>query len=160
MDRFGAGGGRPAACFQAAASLRIQTERARLALQYLGPIGAIDLNAKLSYTLSHIQSYRTTTELQSFRENISTISLKLAATYPLGISLWHYPLSLVGNIGNSSFAGDNRDAMGFTTISEAGLSLQWDISKHSLPVKKLSVGGMGLWGDNIKGWSLLFNYSY
>ena len=132
----------------------------RLALQYLGPVGRFKLDANLSYTLSHIHSYRSTTELQSFRENINTFSLKLKAIYPLGVSLWHYPLALVGNFGSSSFVGANRDVMGFTYINEVGLSLQWDISRHDFPITAFSLGGMALWGENVRGWSFLFAYDF
>ena len=35
------------------------------------------------------------------------------------------------------------------------------LGKHQQrPVSKVSLGAMGLWGDNVKGWSFLFGYKF
>lgn len=131
-----------------------------LALKYEGAVGKFDVDAKASYTYSHIESYRTSDPVLDFSENMGTVSFKLDATYPLNASLGGYPLGLIGHIGNSSFVGPNRDTLGFDSVYEVGLSLEVDISQHDLPVKKLSLGGEYLWGDDVRGWSILFNYRF
>jgi len=131
-----------------------------LALQYRGYIRKLDIDAKLSYTLSHTESFSSTSEFQEFSESFQTISLKIEGTHPLGISPMDYPLSIIGRLGNSTFLGENRDELEFTYLNEVGLSLQADISKHGLPVKKLSLGTMALLGDNVLGWSILFGYRF
>jgi hypothetical protein len=131
-----------------------------LALQYQGSLRDLEIDAKLSGTLSHIESFRTTTDLQEFSEDIGTLSFKVDGTYPLGISLAGHPLSVIGHLGSSTLVGGNRDVLGFTYINEAGLSLQADVSRHGLPVSKVSLGAMALWGDNVKGWSMLFGYKF
>lgn len=133
---------------------------AHLAVQYQGTLDKLEVDAKLSGTLSHIETYRATTDLQEFDADIGTISLKVDGTYPLGASLAGHPLSLIGHLGGSTLVGPNRDALGFTYHYEAGLSLQADISRHGLPVSKVSLGAMGLWGDNVEGWSFLFGYKF
>ncbi len=131
-----------------------------LALQYQGWWHKLAIDAKLSGTLSHIASYRTSSDLRAFSENIGTISLKVDGTYPLGVSVAGYPLAVIGHLGSSTLVGSNRDALGFTYLNEAGLSLQVDLSNKDLPVSKLSIGAMGFWGDNVKGWSVLFGYRF
>ena len=131
-----------------------------ITLQYRGQIRKLDVDAKLSYTLSHTESFSSTSEFQEFSESFQTISLKIEGTYPLGISLMDYPLSIITRLGNSTFLGENRGELDFTYLNEVGLSLQTDISRHDLPVKKLSLGGMALLGDNVWGWSILFGYRF
>jgi hypothetical protein len=61
--------------------------------------------------VSHIESYRATTSLQEFSENMGTISFKVDGTYPLDASLAGYPLSVIGHLGSSTLVGSNRDAL-------------------------------------------------
>jgi hypothetical protein len=74
------------------------------------------------------------------------------------MSLAGHPIAVIGHLGTSTFAGINRDALGFTDLNEAGVSLQAGIKRYGLPVSKLSLGVMRLWGDNVKGWSFLFGH--
>ena len=122
-----------------------------LALQYQGTIRKLEIDAKLSGTLSHIESYRTTTDLQELDEDIGTLSLKIDGTYPLNASLAGHPLSVIGHLGGSTLVGPNRDALGFTYVYEAGLSLQADISRYGLPVSKLKSGRDGALGRQCRG---------
>ncbi len=131
-----------------------------LALQYQGSLRDLEIDAKLSGTLSHIESFRTITDLQELSEDVGTLSFKIDGTYPLGISLAGHPLSVIGHLGSSTLVGGNRHVLGFTYVNEAGLSLEADLSKHGLPVSKVSLGALGLWGDNVKGWSMLFGYKF
>ncbi len=131
-----------------------------LAVNYLASFRKLDIDATLSGTLSHIESFRTTTDLQTFRKDFGTLSFKIDGAYPLGVSVGGAPLSVVGHLGSSTFVGGKRDTLGFPYINEAGVSLQADISKHHLLASKLSLGAMGLWGDNVKGWSLLLGYKF
>jgi hypothetical protein len=131
-----------------------------LVVQYQGQVRKFDIDAKLSYTLSHTESFSSTSEFQEFSESFQTVSLKFESAHPLGLSLLGYPLSLIGRLGNSTFLGENRSELEFTYLNEFGLSLQADISRHDLPVKKLSLGSMALLGDNVWGWSILFGYRF
>ena len=56
------------------------------------------------------------------------------------MSLAGHPIAVIGHLGTSTFAGSNRDALGFTDLNEAGVSLQADIKRYGLPVSKLSLG--------------------
>lgn len=131
-----------------------------LSARYRGRMDKLDVDGSLSATLSHIESFRTTDGAVDFQEDIGTLSAKLDGTYPLGVSVAGYPLSLIGHLGCSTFVGPQRDALGFSYVGEAGLSLEVDISRHDLPVSKLSLGAMGLYGDKVKGWSILFDYGF
>jgi hypothetical protein len=133
---------------------------AHLALLYEKALEKVEINAKLSYTFSHIESYRASEGFTGFDEDIGTLNVKVDATYPLGVSLADYPLALIAHLGNSTFVGPNRDAMGFQSLHEAGLSLEMDLARNEWMVEKVSLGAEVLWGDDVHGWSLLFNYRF
>ena len=103
-----------------------------MALFYSRQFGKLAIDAHLAGTVGHIKSYDTTHELQEFSETISTASIKIDCTYPLGIS----------------------------SIYETGLSLQADITRHGLPIKKVGLGAMILWGEDAIGWALRTSYRF
>jgi hypothetical protein len=46
-----------------------------------------------------------------------------------GTALAGYPLAGVVHFGNTTFLGDNRDALGFSTLWSVGYALQLDVSR-------------------------------
>jgi hypothetical protein len=124
----------------------------------LHPIAQNPRRQITTYSGARPTPHSTTTDLQESSENIGTIRFKVDCTCPLGMSLAGHPIAVIGHLGTSTFAGSNRDALGFTYPNEAGVSLQAGIKRYGLPVSKLSLGAMRLWGDNVKGWSFLFGY--
>lgn len=133
---------------------------AHLALLYNQTFRNLEIDAHVSGTVSHIQSFNSTSDLQEFEERIGTITLKADATHPLGFSLLKNPIFGVAHLGHSSLASDSEVNLGFRYLNEAGFSFQADISHYSTPVKTLSLGAMVLWGDGVSGWKILTSYRF
>lgn len=131
-----------------------------LALFYNRQFGKLAVDAHLAGTVGHIESYDTTHELQEFSETISTASIKIDCTYPLGLAIADDPLFVVGHLGNSTILTDLHTDIGISSIYETGLSLQTDITRHGLPIKKVGLGAMILWGEDAIGWALRTSYRF
>jgi hypothetical protein len=133
---------------------------AHLGLEYSGKVDRLDLEAKLGGTVSHISSFNEETEFQEFSENIGTLSAQLEAAHPLGVNVAGYPLSIAGHLTGNTFVGNDRDVLGFTYLVGLGSSLQLDISRHDKSLSRISLGGMLLRGDDVKGWAIRIGYRY
>lgn len=133
---------------------------AHLALLYNQMFHSLEIDAHLSGTASHISSFKTTSDLQQFEENIGTLSFKIDATHPLGFSIGRYPIYGVGHYGHSSLIGDSSTNLGFSHLNEAGFSFKADIEHHGIPISSVSLGAMVLWGNNVSGWKILTGYRF
>ena len=131
-----------------------------LTLFYEQQLRSLELDARLSGTASHIESFKTTSDLQQFRETIGTVSIKANATYPLGFAIWNSPVYGVAHYGHSTLYSEEGTDFGFTSLNEAGFSFKADIGHHGLPVKSLSLGSMVLWGNAVSGWKILTAYRF
>ncbi|MDF7823768.1 Solitary outer membrane autotransporter beta-barrel domain [Pontiellaceae bacterium B12227] len=136
------------------------TLSAHLALLYNQTFRKLEIDAHLSGTVSHIQSFHTTSDLQEFEERIGTITIKADATHPLGFSILNCPIFGVAHLGHSSLVSDSEVNLGFRFLNEAGFSLKTDISHYGTPIKSLSLGAMVLWGDHVGGWKILTTYRF
>ena len=121
---------------------------------------SFQFDAKFSYSFNYIDTYNESSSYQVFSTSINVTSAKVDITHPLGISFFDYPLSGVVHAGNSTFVGPNRDALDFSSFNEFGFSLKTNISAKGWLIKSISLGGMGIVGDNVHGWSLLFDYDF
>lgn len=130
-----------------------------LNLYYTHLYGKLTIDAHAGGTLGHIQSYDTTHALQEFSETIGTVHLKLDGTYPLGLSIAGDPLSVVGHLGNNTIVTEQHSDL-ISSIYETGLSLQADITRHGLPVKKVGLGAKFLWGNEVIGWSIITSFRF
>lgn len=133
---------------------------ATLGLDYNRPFDSWTVEGRTRLTYNHIDTYDSSSDLVEFDANIATFTLQVDVIKPIDAQVGGYPLALVGHFGNTTFIGDNRDALGFDTFFEAGLALETDISKNDWPVKKLRLGAMGIFGPDVTGWSLIFGYRF
>jgi hypothetical protein len=131
-----------------------------LALFYNHTFGKLVIDAHMGGTVGHIASYDTTHAVQEFSETISTLSIKMDCAYPLGIAIADDPLFIVGRLGNSTILTDLENDIGISSVYETGLMLQADIARHGLPIKKIGIGAMILWGEDLIGWSLRTSYKF
>ena len=53
------------------------------------------------------------------------------------MKLGKYPLAVVALLGNTTFLGANRDALGFKDFHEAGLALEVDVSSRGWKIHTL-----------------------
>ena len=131
-----------------------------LALRYENSFKKLDVTTTVSGTASRIESFNSTSSFQEFGETLGTMHFKADGTYPLGISFKGNPLSVVGHVGNTTMVGDKRDELGFTSVNETGISFEMGLGQYDLPLSKLGIGAMGLWGKNVYGWALIFRYAF
>jgi hypothetical protein len=119
---------------------------------------AVEGRTRLTY--NHLDTYDSSSDLIEFDANVTTFTLQVDVIKPLDAKVGGYPLALVSHFGNTTFIGNNRDALGFDYFFEAGLALETDISQNDWPVKKLRLGAMGIFGADVTGWSVIFGYRF
>lgn len=133
---------------------------ATVGLDYRHPFETWTLEGRTRLTYSRFDTYDSSTPQVEFDANISTFTLQVDAIKPIDARLGGYPLAVVGHLGNTTFLGPNRDALGFDYFFEAGLALEADVSQNHWPVSKLRLGAMGIFGADVTGWSVIFNYQF
>lgn len=130
-----------------------------LALDYQRKFSEITIDSRLIYALSVVKTFKETSGLRAFDEQVDSAAARINIKKPLGISLFNYPLSGIVHLGANSFVGGDRNAIGFSHYAELGGSLAFDISRHEMLIENFSLGIKGLYGENVRGWSLLFDYN-
>lgn len=118
------------------------------------------MEGRTRLTYNHLDTYDSSSNLIEFDGNITTFTLQVDVIKPIDAQVGGYPLALVGHFGNTTFIGNNRDALGFDYFFEAGLALETDVSQNDWPVKKLRLGAMGIFGADVTGWSMIFGYRF
>ena len=131
-----------------------------LALFYEHQFGNFTVNAHGGGTIGYIESYDSTHEIQEFSETVGSFNLKIDCAHPLGFAIAGDPISIVGHLGNNTILTDMHTSIDTSSIYETGLLLQADIARHGIPIKKVGLGGMFLWGENVIGWSIKTTYRF
>ncbi len=125
--------------------------RGSLGLRYDQEHGNYRLKGSAHFSYSYIDSFGESRDFAGFSDHAGTVTLKLDVRHPLNVQLREKPLEIIGHIGNTSFVGSNRDELGFEYFNEIGLSLGRE---------KLTLGLLAVLGDEVDGWTLIFNYDY
>ncbi len=132
-----------------------------LGLDYHQEWSSVAMNAKAHYLHSYIDSFDESGDFAGFTEHADTLHFDLDFKHPLGVELNRYPLKGIAIVGNTTFVGDNRDALGFTTLWSIGYAVQADISRHEWPVRSLRLGASYLKGDNgVDGYQIILGYRF
>ena len=130
-----------------------------LAMDYQRQFDSYHINSRLLYALSTVKTFRESSQLRSFDEQIDSAAVRINIKKSLGINLLNYPVSGIIHVGGNSFVGGDRHALGFNEYGELGASLAFDISAHQWDLSSFSVGIKGLYGQNVRGWSILMDYN-
>jgi hypothetical protein len=125
--------------------------RAHVGLLYDEEYGKLRVKGGVHLSYSYIDSFDESDSFAGFHDHSSTFVAKLDVSHPLNLSVRKNPLRIIGHIGNTSFLGSGRDELDFSYFNELGLSLGW---------KSFAVGVLGIVGEDVEGWSLVFNYDY
>lgn len=133
---------------------------ATVGLDYRHAFETWTVEGRTRLTYSHFDTYDSSSPQVEFDADISTFTLQVDVIKPLDAKIGGYPLALVSHFGNTTFIGNNRDALGFDYFFEAGLALETDVSQNDWPVKKLRLGAMGIFGADVTGWSVIFGYQF
>lgn len=130
-----------------------------LTLDHQYKFGDYNVDSRLIYALSKVKTFRESSQLRSFDEQIDSAAVRINIQKALGINFFSYPLSGIVHIGGNSFVGGDRHALGFNEYGEVGASLVFDVSQHQWAMDSFSLGIKGLYGQNVRGWSILMDYN-
>ena len=125
--------------------------RAHLGLRFDREYGNYRIKSSTHLSYNYIDSFHESSGFSPFDNHNITSTTKLDVSHPLNVSIKHYPLFMVGHLANTTFLGEGRDALGFTYFNEAGVSLG---------LGKIALGAMVIFGDDVDGWGMMFNYDY
>ena len=133
---------------------------ASVGIDYLHSFKSYDLNIYGSLTHNYIETYHSSSRLIDFNSQVTTLDRNVDAEIPTHKSIAVYPLALVVNIGNTTFLGNDRDALDFDYFFEGGLALEADISQRNWMLQKIRIGAKLIYGEDVTGWSLIFGYRF
>ena len=133
---------------------------ATLGLDYQRDLGPFDLNVHGGLTHNYIETYDSSSDLIDFSGRVTTFAVQADTLHPTSWSLAGYPLALVLHVGNTTFLGSDRDAIGFDSFFEAGAALEADVSGSRGSLKSLRLGAKAIYGADVRGWSVIFGYQF
>lgn len=125
--------------------------RGHAALRYNQHYGKYRVKGGAHLTYSHVDSYSESSRFSGFTDHSAAAVLKLDVSRRINSEQAERPIRLIGHLGGTSFIGDSRDELGFSSFGEAGLSLG---------ISQYSAGVLAVFGDSVDGISLTFNYNY
>lgn len=132
-----------------------------LGLDYHLEWSSVAMNAKAHYLHAYIDSFDESGDFAGFTEHADTLHFDVDVKHPLGVELNRYPLNGIALVGNTTFVGDNRDALGFTTMWSFGYAVQADISRNEWPVQSVRLGASYLKGDKgVDGYQIILGYRF
>jgi hypothetical protein len=129
----------------------VSTVRGNFGLLYDKDHGLYGLKGSAHFIYSQIDSFDESRHFTGFSDHASTLSVKLDVKHPLGFDIRENPVYILGHIGSTNFVGSNRDELGFDSFGELGMSFG---------VKKVTLGALAIFGDQVSGWNLIMNYDY
>jgi hypothetical protein len=109
---------------------------------------------------SWISSFDETDPVLEFSETANVYSLRAEYTAPVEAQVPGRPLQWVLFAGYAGFFGANRDALGFSTVAEAGAGLQAPIGTEWAKSERLRVGASYLFGPDVHGWTVSVGLQY
>lgn len=125
--------------------------RAHLALRYDQQHGHYRIKSAAHLTYSHVDSYSESSHFTGFTDHSGAAVLKLDLSRRINSEQAKRPIRLIGHLGGTSFIGDTRDELGFSSFGEVGLSLG---------ISQYAAGVLAVFGSSVEGVSLTFNYKY
>ena len=125
--------------------------RAHLALLYDQRHGHYRIKGGAHLSYAYVDSYSESSSFAGFADHSGTAIFKVDVSRRINSDTAKRALYLIGHLGNTSFLGDNRQELDFDYFNEAGLSLGID---------QYALGVLTVFGTDVSGWSLTFNYNY
>lgn len=125
--------------------------RAHLALLYDRRHGSFRFKGGAHLSYAYVDSYNESSKFAGFADHSGTAIVKMDVSRRINDPSAKRRIYLIGHIANTTFLGDNREQLDFTYFNEVGLSLGID---------QYALGLMAVFGDDVSGASLTFNYNY
>jgi hypothetical protein len=109
---------------------------------------------------SWISSFDVSDPVLNFDETAGVYSIRAEHAAPTGMQLLERSLDWVAYGGYAGFFGDNRDALGFTSVAEVGVGMEALLSASGKNSNRVRVGASYLFGPNVKGWTISLGLQY
>ena len=132
-----------------------------IGLDYRHAFNDLEVKGQIHYIHSYVSSFGESGDFVGFTEHTDTLHVDVDIIHPWGMALDGYPLAGVVHLGNTTFLGDNREALGFSTLWSMGYALQFDVSKRSWNVQSVKLGFNYLVGDKgVDGYEIVLGYRF
>jgi len=109
---------------------------------------------------SWISSFDESDPVLDFNETANAYSIRASYAAPTGLHAFERPLDWVAFAGYAGFFGANRDALGFTTVAEAGLGLEAPVTPGDAASNRVRLGASYLFGPDVSGWTVSAGVQY
>ncbi|MET0065317.1 MAG: hypothetical protein ABW076_03135 [Candidatus Thiodiazotropha sp.] len=130
-------------------------------MEYQHDFGNLDLASSAHYIHSYIASFGESGDFVGFRAHTDTFHLSADLRHSLGVIAEGFPLDGIVHLGNSTFLGGNRDALGFDSLWSVGYGLEVALQATERDSKSLKLGLNYLKGDNhYHGYEIVFGYRF
>jgi hypothetical protein len=109
---------------------------------------------------SWISTFQASDPAIEFNETIGVYSIRADYAAPTGLTVFQRPLDWVVLASYAGFFGDNRQALGFTSVAEVGAGVEIPISKGSANPKRVRISASYLFGNDVTGWTVSLGFRY
>lgn len=133
---------------------------AALGVDYRRSIGSFDTELLTSVSRNRIETFNESSDIIAFKSGVTALDVEFNAAHPTGLSLGRHPLDWVLLLGHTRFYGSNRDALGFSNFSEAGLALQLSPRPGGHRNDVWRLGFKSIFGEDVDGWSLVLSHDF
>jgi len=133
---------------------------ASLALDYGLFRPEYEIDVELRYSYMRLKSYNSAVAVEGLAD---VGALNLWARWRAPISDWtvfHRPVRYVLELTHSEFIGDNRDALGFGSLTSLGTGVELDASGIRILIDRARVMGRFVFGNNVSGFSTGFAVTF
>lgn len=125
--------------------------RGHLALKYDQWHGHWRFKAGAHLSYAHVDSYNESSDFDGFDDQSGTAIANLDISRRINSEQARRPVYLIGHLGSTYFIGADRDVLGFDSFHEIGASLG---------IGQYAAGVLAVFGSDVEGWNLTFNYNY
>lgn len=129
-----------------------------LGLIYDWQLGGRDSTVSTYVYHLNMDSFDESNEAVKFNAKANLASLKADVIVPTFATIYGKRLDAVLLGGSSLFFGENRDTLGFTSIYEAGLGIEYPIKGDKFSFGYVRLSGLVSRGENVRGWSVSLDY--
>lgn len=131
-----------------------------LGISWLQTEGGQTLSLRAHVARSWIKSFDATDRVQEFSEAANIYSLRAEYARPSGLRVFDRPLDWIVYSGYAGFFGANKDVLGFDSVGELGVGLEWPLASASSRATRLRVTAGYFGGEGVRGWNVGMNFVY
>ncbi|GGO79081.1 hypothetical protein GCM10011348_12490 [Marinobacterium nitratireducens] len=133
---------------------------AALGMDYRRQFGGFTTELLASVSRNRLETVNESSEFVEFSSGVTALDVEFNTAHATGLELQGHPLDWVLLLGHTRFYGSNRDSLGFTHFSEAGLALQLSPRPGGHRNDIWRLGLKTIVGDDVDGWSLVLSHEF